>query len=64
MGSRLLLADCAQAELHRWTLQDSGEIALTEFPQLRISVDEGPGRPSAMDNGETPIEKLKVVPNG
>ena len=44
IGARLLLAECIQAELQTWTLQDSGEIALEAFPQMCITVEEGPGR--------------------
>ena len=44
IGARLLLADCTVAELQTWTLQDSGEIALEAFPQMCITVEEGPGR--------------------
>ena len=44
IGARLLLAKCTQAELQTWTLQESGEIALEAFPQMCISVEEGPGR--------------------
>ena len=44
IGARLLLADCTVAELQTWTLQDSGEITLEAFPQMCITVEEGPGR--------------------
>ncbi|MCH8206695.1 MAG: ricin-type beta-trefoil lectin domain protein [Chloroflexi bacterium] len=44
IGARLLLAGCTEAELQTWTLQDSGEIALEAFPQMCITVEEGPGR--------------------
>ncbi len=44
IGARLLLADCTQAELQTWAPQDSGEIALEAFPQMCITVEEGPGR--------------------
>jgi len=44
IGARLLLAECSEAELQTWTLQDSGEIALEAFPQMCISVEEGLGR--------------------
>lgn len=44
IGARLLLAECTQAELQTWTLQDSGQIALEAFPQKCITVEEGPGR--------------------
>ena len=44
IGARLLLAECIQAELQTWTLQDSGEIALEAFPQMCITAEEGPGR--------------------
>ena len=44
IGARLLLAGCTEAELQTWTLQDSGEIALGAFPQMCITVEEGPGR--------------------
>ena len=44
IGARLLLAECTQSELQTWTLQDSGEIALEAFPQVCITVEEGPGR--------------------
>jgi len=38
IGARLLLAECREAELQTWTLQDSGEIALETFPQMCITV--------------------------
>ena len=44
IGARLLLAKCTQAELQTWIQQDSGEIALEAFPQMCITVEEGPGR--------------------
>ena len=44
IGARLLLAECTEAELQTWTLQDSGEIALEAYPQMCITVEEGPGR--------------------
>ena len=44
IGARLLLAECTQAELQTWTLQGSGEIGLKGFPQMCITVEEGPGR--------------------
>ena len=44
IGARLLLAKCTQAELQTWTLKDFGEIALEAFPQVCITVEEGPGR--------------------
>ena len=44
IGARLLLAKCTEAELQSWTQQDSGEIALEAFPQMCITVQEGPGR--------------------
>ncbi len=44
IGARLLLVACTEAELQTWTLQDSGEIALEAFPQMCITVAEGPGR--------------------
>ena len=44
LGARLLLAECTEAELQTWTVQDSGEIALEAFPRLCITVQEGPGR--------------------
>ena len=44
IGARLLLAECTEAELQAWTLQNSGEIALEAFPQMCITVEEGPGR--------------------
>ncbi len=44
IGARLLLAECSEAELQTWTLQDSGEIALETFPQMCITVEERPGR--------------------
>ena len=43
-GARLLLAECTEAELQTWTLQDSGEIALEAYPHMCITVEEGPGR--------------------
>ena len=43
-GARLLLADCTEGELQTWTLQESGEIALKSFPQMCITIAEGPGR--------------------
>ena len=44
IGAALLLAECTEAELQTWTLQDSGQIALEAFPQRCITVEEGPGR--------------------
>ncbi len=44
IGARLLLEECSQAEVQTWTLQYSGEIALEAFPQMCITVEEGPGR--------------------
>ena len=44
IGAVLLLAECTEAELQTWTLQDSGQIALEAFPQRCITVEEGPGR--------------------
>ena len=44
IGARLLLAECTEAELQTWTLQDSGEIALEAFPQMCVTVEERPGR--------------------
>ena len=44
IGARLLLAECTEAELQTWTLQDSGEIALGAVPEMCITVEEGPGR--------------------
>ena len=44
IGARLLLAECAETELQTWTLQDVGEIALEAFPEMCITVEEGPGR--------------------
>ena len=44
IGARLLLTECTRAELQTWTLQDSGEIALEAFPQMCITVGEGPSR--------------------
>ena len=44
IGALLLLAECAEAELQTWTLQDSGQIALEAFPQRCITVEEGRGR--------------------
>ena len=44
IGARLLLAECTEAELQTWTLQDSGQIALGAFPQRCITVEEGPSR--------------------
>ncbi len=43
IGARLLLEECTEAELQTWTLQDSGEIVLESFPQMCITVAEGPG---------------------
>jgi hypothetical protein len=43
-GARLLLGECAEAELQTWTLQDTGEIALEAFPQMCITIADGPGR--------------------
>ena len=43
-GARLLLANCTQGELQTWIVQDSGEIVLEAFPQMCITVEEGPGR--------------------
>ena len=44
IGARLLLAECTDAELQTWTLQDTSEIALEAFPQMCITVEERPGR--------------------
>ena len=44
VGARLLLRECTQAELQTWTVRDSGEIALEAFPQMCVTVEEGPGR--------------------
>ncbi len=44
IGAPLLLTECRPGKLQTWTLQDSGEIVLAAFPQLCISVEEGPGR--------------------
>ena len=44
IGARLLLAECTQVNLQIWILEDSGEIALEAFPQMCITVQEGPGR--------------------
>ena len=44
IGARLFLAQCTEAELQTWTLQDSGEIALETFPEMCITVEEKPGR--------------------
>ncbi len=44
MGARLVLAECTEAQLQTWTLQDSGQIALEAFPHSCITVGEGPGR--------------------
>ena len=44
IGARLLLAECNEAGVQTWTLQDSGEIALEAFPQMCITVEGGPGR--------------------
>ena len=44
IGAHLLLAECTQAELQIWSLQDSGEIVLERFPQMCITIEEGPGR--------------------
>ena len=44
IGARLLLSDCTQAALQNWTLRNSGEVALKEFPEMCISVERGPGR--------------------
>ncbi len=44
IGALLFLAECTNAELQGWTLQDSGQIALEAFPQRCITVKEGPGR--------------------
>ena len=44
IGARLLLAECTEAELQTWTLQDPGQIALEAFPQRCITVEEGRGR--------------------
>ena len=44
IGASLILAECTQAELQTWTLQDSGEIALEAVPELCISIEDGPGR--------------------
>ena len=56
IGARLLLADCSEAELQTWTLQDSGEIALETFPQMCITVEERPGR-----NAGGPQYRMKGV---
>ena len=44
IGARLLLAKCNETELQTWTLRDSGQIALVAFPQVCITVEEGPSR--------------------
>ena len=44
VGARLLLADCIEAELQTWSLLDTGEIVLKSFPQMCITVEDGPGR--------------------
>ena len=44
IGARLRLAECSEAELQTWTLQDSGEISLEAAPQMCIAIEEGPGR--------------------
>ena len=44
IGARLRLAECSEAELQTWTLQDSGEISLEAAPQMCITIEEGPGR--------------------
>ena len=44
IGARLLLAECTEADLQTWTIQDSGQIALEAVPQRCITVEEGPGR--------------------
>ena len=44
IGAHLLLAECTQAELQIWSLQDSGKIALEGFPQMCITIEEGLGR--------------------
>jgi hypothetical protein len=44
IGARLRLAECIEAELRTWTLQDSGEIALEALRQMCIMVEERPGR--------------------
>jgi hypothetical protein len=43
-GARLLLSECAEAELQSWMLQDSGEIVLEAFPQMCVTIADGPGR--------------------
>ena len=43
VGARLFLGECTEAELQTWRLQDSGEIVLEAFPQMCITVSEGPG---------------------
>jgi hypothetical protein len=47
VGARLFLAECTLAEpqtLQTWAVRDSGEIALEAFPQMCITIGEGPGR--------------------
>ena len=44
VGARLLLRECTEEAFQSWTVRDSGEIALDEFPQVCITVEEGPGR--------------------
>ena len=56
IGARLSLAECTEADLQTWTLLDSGEIALEAFPQMCITVEEGPGR-----NAGSPQYRMKGV---
>ena len=44
IGARLLLAECTEAELQTWTLQDAGQLVLKAFPLRCITVEEGPSR--------------------
>ncbi len=44
IGARLLLAECTEAELQTWKLQDTGQIALEASPQRCITVEAGPSR--------------------
>ena len=44
IGARLFLAECTRAVLQTWTQEKSSVIALEAFPQMCITVEDGPGR--------------------
>ena len=55
IGARLVLSECTVGELQTWTLRETGQIALQSFPQMCITVEEGPGKdaggPQYLRNG-------------